>query len=337
MTNDTGFHQMRRQIGGFAVSMAISALAQLGIPDLLARGTRRAEELAGEVGADPGFLARTMRYLASEGVLEAQADGGFALNEQSRWLRTDVDGSLAPRAVYTGSAVCWTAWGRLEAALRSGRSGVEEAFGRPLFEHLQQDPASAAAFERFMTGQTAASVAAFLAAYDLTGLRQLVDVGGGRGALVAGVLAAYPALHGVLLDLPKVAAHAGPVLAAGGVAERCAIVGGNFFEAVPDGADAYVLKFILHDWNDERCVAILEACRRAMAPGGRVLIIEHIVPDQPGPHIARFMDLTMLIMTDGGRERTEAEYGRLLGRAGLRLRRSLPTSIGLNVLECFAT
>ncbi|MFO1059134.1 MAG: methyltransferase [Dongiaceae bacterium] len=334
MSDAIGFEEMRRQICGFAVTAAVSAVTRLGLPDRLAQGPRRAEELAGEVGVDAVFLARTLRYLASEGVLEARADGSFALNERSRWLRSDVAGSLAPRAAFSGAPLSWAGWGGYLAALRSGRSGVEAAFGKPLFELLQQDADSAAIFERYMTGQTAASVAALLAVYDFAGIGLLVDVGGSRGALLAGVLAAHPAMRGILLDLPKVVAHAGPVLA--GVAERCSVVGGDFFTAVPAGGDAYVLKFILHDWDDARCATLLEQCRRAMAPGGRVLVMEHIVPEGPGPHMAHFMDLNMLALTDGGRERTEAEYRALLRRAGLALGRSLPTPIGVNLLECLA-
>jgi hypothetical protein len=334
MSDDTDFQRMREQVCGFAVSMAISAITRLGIPDLLAEAPRKAEALAGAVGADPDFLARTLRYLASEGVLEARADGSFALNGRSHWLRSEVAGSLAPRATWSGSPVNWGSWGSLLAALRSGRSGLEAAFGKPMFEFLEQDAESAAMFNRFMTGQTAASVAAFLAVYDFAGIRLLVDVGGNRGALLAGVLAANPAMRGILFDLPKVVAQAGPVLA--GVAERCSVVGGDFFAAVPEGADAYALKFILHDWDDERCVRLLENCRRAMAPGGRVLVMEHVVPEEPGPHIAHYMDLSMLTLTDGGRERTEAEFRALLRRAGLALSRSLPTPIGVNLLECVA-
>jgi hypothetical protein len=335
VTTDPGFEQMRRQICGFAVTMAISAITRLGIPDLLAEAPRTAEALAGAVGADLDFLARTLRYLASEGVLDARADGSFALNERSQWLRSEIAGSLAPRAAWSGSPLSWGSWGGLLAAMRSGRSGLEAAFGKPMFEFLEQDPDSAAMFNRFMTGQTAASVAAFLAVYDFAGIGLLVDVGGNRGALLAGVLAANPAMRGILFDLPKVVAHAAPVLA--DVAERCSVVGGDFFAAVPEGGDAYALKFILHDWNDERCVRLLEHCRRAMVPGGRVLVIEHVVPEEPGGHIAYYMDLNMLTMTDGGRERTEAEYRALLQRAGLTLRRSLPTPIGVNVLEAIAT
>jgi hypothetical protein len=336
VTTDPGFEQMRRQICGFSITMAIAAIAQLGIPDRLAAGPRRPEDLAAQVGAHPEFLSRTLAFLASEGVLELRPDGAFGLNERSRWLRSDVEGSLAPRAIYSGAPVSWKAWGAFAAALASGRSGFEEAFGKPMFAYLPEDPGSAAIFNRFMTGQTAASVAAFLAAYDFTGLRLLVDVGGGRGALVAGVLAAYPELNGMLLDMPQVIEGAGAVMDASGVRERCRLVGGDFFAGVPEGGDAYVLKFVLHDWNDERCVTILEGCRRAMAPGGRVLVMEHIVPDQQGPHIARFMDLNMMMMTDGGRERTEAAYAALLARAGLALRRSFPTPIGVSVLEAFA-
>jgi predicted O-methyltransferase YrrM len=161
----------------------------------------------------------------------------------------------------------------------------------------------------------------------------MVDVGGGRGALVAGVLRAHPAMRGILLDMPEVVATAGALLAEAGVSDRCRLIGGNFFEAVPQGADLYALKFILHDWPDEACVRILENCRRAMAPGGRILIVEHVIPEEKGPHIARFMDVNMMVMTSG-RERTRQDFEGLLGAAGLKLRRLAPTPIGIWLLEC---
>ena len=332
MRDKAGYNDMRRLVGGYATSIAVSVVAELGIPDLLAGGPLSVAELARRVGAHEDFLRRVLRYLASEGVFAAEPDDRFGLTAMSEYLRSDAASSLRPRAVFLGSAACWTAWGKLLNAVRSGRSALHEAFGETLFEYAARHPEAAASFNRFMTDQTAASVEALLDAYDFSGIRQLVDVGGGRGALVAGVLARYPAMRGILFDMPAVVAGASPTLA--GLDGRCQAIGGSFFERVPDGADAYAIKFVLHDWTDEDCLRILRNCRKAMAPGGRVLVIEHVLPADGRADFARFMDLNMLAMTPGGRERTEAEFVRLLAAADFRLQRTVVTAIDLCVLEC---
>ena len=330
-----GFAEMRRHITGFSVTIAISAVAELGIADHLSNGPMTASELARLGGVDEDLLRRVLRYLASEGVFEEQAGDLFALTERSHWLRSDVPGSLRPRAVYTGSATNWMAWSHLLQSLKSGTSAFQVTFGEELFDYLRHHPDAAARFNAFMAGQTAASVEAVLAAHDFTGVRELADIGGGRGALLAGVLRAHPGMRGILFDLPEAVATALPLLQNAGVADRCKLVGGDFFEAVPEGADLYALKFILHDWTDDQCVRILKNCRRAMAPGARILIVEHLVPDDRGPHIAKFMDINMLVHTHG-RERTRQDFELLLAAAGLQLRHVAPTSIGLSMLECLA-
>lgn len=325
---------MRRLLCGFSITIAISVVAELAIADHLAKGPKSAADLARLSGADEGFLRRVLRFLASEGVFAEPDRDVFALTGLSEWLRSDVAGSLRPRAVFAGSKMNWAAWGGLLSSVKTGTSGMEVAFGETLFDYIKSHPEAAATFNRFMAGQTAASVAALLGAYSFEGVRQIVDVGGGHGALVAGVLQAYPEMRGVLFDMPEVAAKALPLLENAGVAERSQVVGGDFFAAVPAGADLYALKFILHDWRDAECVTILKNCRAAMAPCGRVLVIEYIVPEESGPHFSRFMDINMLVMTSGGRERTEREFTRLLDAAGLQLRRSVPTAIGVHILEC---
>jgi predicted O-methyltransferase YrrM len=288
-------------------------------------------------GADEAFLRRALRYLASEGVFEEREDDSFALTERSEWLQSDAVGSLRPRAVFVGSSLNWAAWGKFLQTLRTGRSGVEAAFGETLFPYLKGHPEAAGKFSKFMADQTEASVAALLGAYDFAAVREMVDVGGGRGALIAGVLKANAGLRGILFDMPEVIATALPLLEQAGVSDRCEVIGGNFFDAVPAGADLYALKFILHDWSDDRCIRILRNCQEAMAPGGRVLIVEHIVPTERGPHFSKFMDITMLVMTSGGRERTKEDFIQLLNAAGLQLRRSTPTAIDLCVMECMTS
>jgi predicted O-methyltransferase YrrM len=334
MQGAPGAAEMRRLITGFSVTIAISAVTELGIADYLSDGPKTASDLARLSGANEDFLRRVLRYLASEGVFEERAGDVFALTERSHWLRSNVPGSFRPRAVYTGNALSWMAWGSLLQCMKTGVSGFEVAFGEGIFDYVRTHPDAAATFNAFMAANTAASVEAILAAYNFSGVRELVDVGGGRGALVAGVLLANAGMRGILFDMPEVVATAQPLLDQAGVADRCKVIGGDFFEAVPAGADLYVLKFILHDWPDAKCIRILRNCRQAMAPGGRVLVVEHVVPEDGGPHISKFMDINMLVNTSGGRERTRREFEQLLAAAGLQLRQLAPTAIGLCTLEC---
>jgi predicted O-methyltransferase YrrM len=334
MQRMAGFSEMRQLICGFSVSAATSAIAELGVADLLSAGPRSVAELAQASGADLSVLRRVMRFLASEGVFEQHEGDVFALNERSQWLKADIPGSLRPRASFVGSALNWIAWSGFLDSVRTGRSALQAASGRTLFDVVKSDPGAAATFNRFMADQTATSVEAILSAISFADVRAFVDVGGGRGALVAGVLRANASLRGTLFDLPEVIVSAGSLLDQAGVADRCRMVGGDFFEAVPSDGDLYALKFVLHDWPDAECIRILQNCARAMAVDGRVLVIEHVVPEHGGSHFARFMDMNMLALTAGGRERTQAEFAQLFAAAGLKLRRAFPTPIDMVALEC---
>lgn len=333
MQSDAGFSEMRHLICGFSITIAIAAVTELGIVDRLADGPKAITDLATATGADADALERVMRYLASEGVFDEDGNA-FVLNDRSRWLRTGTPGSLRPRAIFAGSALNWTAWGSFLQSVRTGESALQAAFGKSLFEYLKDHPADATTFNTFMADQTATSVDAILQSFDFTGVREFVDIGGGRGALVSGVLQAYPTLQGVLFDLPQVVATVAPLLRQAGVADRCKPIGGSFFEGVPANADLYALKFVLHDWPDAECIRILKNIRQAMTVDARLLIIEHVVPTTRGPHFAKFMDMNMLALTAGGRERTEAAFARLLAEAGLTPRRMVPTAIDIAVLEC---
>ncbi len=337
MASSKAFADMQAVTSGMAVSVATSAAAQLAIADRLAGGPRTTADLAVECKCDEGFLRRLLRFLSTCGIFERLPSDRFAQTERSAWLRSDVAGSLRPRAVFLGSGMSWAAWGKLASSIRSGNSAFREAHGRDIFDYAEANPEEAATFNDFMAQQTAASVTALLAAYDFEGISTLVDVGGGKGALLAGVLKAHEAMRGTVFDLPEVIAFAGPHLEAAELGGRCKAVGGDFFKAVPEGADCYILKFILHDWDDEVSVGILKACRNAMATAARILIIEHLLPEEPGPHFAHFMDLQMLVMTVGGRERTRSEYAALAQAADLTLHRSFPTAIGLDVMVCTAS
>jgi len=333
MPNESSLKEMRHLLCGFATTAAVSAVVNLGIIDHLSSNPRTTSELARLTGTNEEFLRRVLRYLASEGVFSEQEGDVFALTDLSYWLQSGLTGSLQPRASFVGRTVSWTAWGKLIQCLKTGESGVRAAFGHTLFEFAKSDPDTAAIFDTYMAAQTKASVEAVLNAYNFAGVRELVDVGGGRGALLAGILQAHPGVRGILFDLPEVTDAAYPLLERAGVSDRCKIVSGSFFDQVLPAADAYAIKFILHDWSDDDSIRILSNCRRAMTAGGRVLIIEHVMPEQSVPDFARFMDMNMLVLTEGGRERTKQEFSQLLAAADLELRTVTPTAIGLWVLE----
>ncbi len=251
---------------GFRVSQAIHVFAVLGVADLLKDGARESDDLAARVGAHPPTLYRLLRALASIGVLREEPGRRFALTPLGDCLRSDAPEPVGPMAVFLGQATVWQAWSGLLHSVRTGENAFRHVHGVSLWEHNSRDSEAGAIFDAAMTSGSRRHAGAVLAAYDFGRFATIVDVAGGRGALLAAILNAHPAAHGVLFDQPHVVAHAGPVLEAAGVRDRCRIVEGSFFDAVPDGGDAYVLKWILHDWEDERALAILRACRQAMGP-----------------------------------------------------------------------
>ncbi len=302
-------------------TQAIAAAVELHLPELLAPAPLEGNRLARAAGCDPAALRRLLAALASLDLVTEEEDGRFGLTESGALLRADAADSLAAWALFNGRHAA-RVWSRLTDSVRSGRSARTSLGGSDDFAHLEGDAEAADLFHRAMTDLTQPIAAAFAAAVDLGPARRVVDVGGGYGRLIATVLVAHPATQGVLFDLPHAIAAAAPQLERAGVAGRCELVRGSFFETIPAGADAYLLKSVLHDWNDERGVTILGACRRAMesSPDARLFVIERLAPERFGATarhraIAR-SDLNMLVSL-GGRERTEAEYRAMLCRAGL--------------------
>ena len=327
--------ELSRLVGGFRVSQAIHVVAELGVPDLLADGPKGVEALAAGVGADEGALFRVLRLLAGAGLFEEVAPRRFALTPLGAGLRDDVPGSLRPLARHLPAVPGSRAWGELLHSVRTGEPGFARAHGMGSFDYYRAHPEAAAGFNRAMTGNTAQSGDALARAYDFAGIGRLVDVGGGHGLLLATILRAYPALRGVLFDAPEVVAGAAPALAEAGVADRCEVVGGDFFAAVPPGGDAYLLRQIVHDWDDARATGILANCRRALPAAGRVLVVERaLAPDYRQALPVLQLDLQMLVIT-GGKQRTEAEYGALFAAADLRLRAVVPLGdpLGFSVFE----
>jgi hypothetical protein len=323
-------------ITGTWLSQAICAAARLGLPDLLADGPRPAAELANTVGAHAPSLLRLLRVLAAAGVFRETELGLFASTPLGLQLQSGVPGSLRNLAMVVGAEEARRSWSHLLYSLRTGEPAFCHIFGTDTFDYRAERPDEAAIFNEAMAEMTRQVAHAVVASYDFSGIGVIVDVGGGNGALLSVLLAAVPTLTSILFDLPSGTAVAVELLGAAGVAGRCRIVEGDVFAAVPDGADAYMLKSVIHDWDDERSRIILKNCARAMPRHSRLLLHEQLLPVRAEELAAHrrvlLTDLNMLVMT-GGRERSESEYRALLGASGLRLKRIVPAGPSFSILD----
>jgi len=325
---------LARLISGAQVARMISVAAELGIADLLADGPRTPDDLAAVTETHPPSLYRLLRALASVGIFAEERDGRLGLTPLGDLLRTGVTGSMRGLALFQNDEWYWQVYRELPYSVRTGKPATQYLWGDGLFGYLASHPQAAELFDSGMASRHAETNAALANAYDFSGIDTLVDVGGGNGSLLATILAAHPNMNGILFDLPRVAEGATGRLAQAGVAQRCQIVGGDFFDSVPAGGDAYVLSNVLHDWQDEPAAAILRAVQRAMGGRGRLLVVnEQVIPPGDGPHPGKLGDITMLLI--GGRERTEAEWRQLFAQAGFMLARiaPLPSRTGAGVLE----
>jgi O-methyltransferase domain/Dimerisation domain len=322
----------RRLIMGFRTTQLVHIAARLGIADLLKDGPQGASALATAVGAHPRALYRLLRALASLGIFAETTDGRFDLTPLAQTLRSDVPGSLRPLALLYGDEWLWTAYGRTLYSIMTGLPAFDQVHGQTLFDYLHLHPPAALTFDQGMTAYSEQEAAAVLRAYDFSGASTLVDVGGGQGALLAAILTAYPQAYGILFEHSSVIDRARHVMAHAGLADRCAMKPGDFFEAVPDGGDVYLLKSILHNWDDGRSTTILKNCRNVMRRSSRILIIERIVPDGNEPSEAKLFDVNMLVIL-GGLERTKTEYESLLEEAGFHLTQVIPTRAPVSILE----
>lgn len=303
------------------VTHALGVVASLGVSDQLAKGPATPEEIGPAIGADGPTLRRLMRALATVGVFIEDDQGRFANTPMSDTLRSGPNTLRAVCAMGVHPAMM-RAWENLPHSVATGASAFEHAHGESIFEYMRHDAGLARLFDDAMSGGSAGAAEATVAALDLSGLECLVDVGGGAGVLLCAALRKAPSLRGVLFDVPDVVAHAPPMGA--GIAERCEIIGGDFFEQVPPGADGYMLHRVLHDWDDDRCATILRHVHRGARPGARLFIVEFVVPPGNAPHPSKLVDLQMLVATSGGRERTAAEWEQLLATAKFRLVRIVP-------------
>ena len=314
------------------VSHIVYVAAKLSLADHLAKGPKTADELAGPTGTHTPSLSRLMRTLANLGIVTEDVTHRFALTPLGEALKTGAPGSARATILTLAADWCVRGFGHLPYSVETGKSGFEKSLGMPFFDWLAKHPEEASLFSETMVGFHGAEPPAVAAAYDFSGLTTIVDVGGATGNLLTTVLGSYPGSCGILYDLPHVVHDAPALIQARGLANRVTIESGSFFENVPSGGDAYLLSHIIHDWTEDQCLTILDHCRRAMKPGSRLLIVEMVLPAGNTPHPGKMLDMMMLV-GPGGQERTKQEYGTLLGKAGLRLTRVVPTASPVSVVE----
>jgi hypothetical protein len=326
---------MMEMITNAWAAQAITAAADLGIADALANGPLSGDELASAVNADADTLSRLLRALITRGIFRQHPDGRYNLTPLANTLRSNAEVSLAAFARWVGSPQHREHWSHLTDAIRTGRAVVPALRGKPIFDYLADEPELAEIFNRAMTSVSELAIASVIAGYDFSPYATIVDVGGGHGRLLSAVLGTAPDARGILFDLPHVVAGAPAVLEEHHVADRVRVVEGSFFDAIPDGGDAYVLKNIIHDWPDDDAVQILGNVRKAAGVGKHVLLVEFVIPRHDREFLGKWGDLEMLVGA-AARERTAAEYGRLLKRAGFDMTRVVEMASPFSVVEATA-
>ena len=324
--------QILQFITNFWSSRAVYVLAKLGIPDLLKSGPKTAEELASATNMHAPSLFRILRALSSIGVVRSTGDGRYALSPVSELLVTDAPGSLRWFAISELGQEHYPAWGNLMQSVQTGEIAFDSHFGADIWKYFAQNPEDAAVFNNSMSGVTAATNDQIRSLYDFSAFGTLVDVGGGHGGLITSIVQDYPNLKGILFDAPQVIDGARPKIEAAGLADRIEIMAGDFFKAVPAGGDAYIMKWIIHDWDDEKAITILKNCRSQMKLNCKVIVVDSVVPENDEPDFSKFFDLNMMVMT-GGKERTAKEFAELLDAAGFRLLRVIPTAMPTSIVE----
>lgn len=329
MTQAQTFQALLKQMIGGWTTQAIYVASELGIADLVAEDPKTAEELAQQTKVHSGALYRVLRALATIGIFAEDADRRFSLTPLAESLRSDVPGSLRAFGIMLG-AEFYQSWGELLYSVQTGDQGYQKRYGVPFFQYMTEHPERHAIYDAAMMVHGIAETEPMLDAYDFSVFRTVVDVGGGQGRMLAAILERYPTVEGILFDLPAVVDRSVAIISELDLSERCRIVGGDFFSSVP-AADAYVLRHIIHDWDDKDAVTILRNCRDAMNPGGKVLVVETVIPPLNEPCFGKWLDLMMLIV--GGRERTEEQYHRLFQQAGLKLNRIVPTAHEVSIIE----
>jgi len=325
--------QVMQVASGYIASSALYVVAELGLADHLVGGPRSAAELAEATGAKANAVHRVLRLLASLGIFEQAGDETYALNDAARLLCTDTPGSLRGSARFLPDPLHFRVYADMLHSVRTGEPAVEKALGMPVFEYLEQNPEYSKIFNEAMTATSVAAANAAIEAYDFKRYATIVDVGGGHGEVLMSILRACPDSRGIVADLGHVVEGAAGRIAAAGLSDRCRTAACDFFQAVPEGGDLYLMKYIIHDWDDERARTILGNIGKAIGDRSCTLVLlEMVVPEEPVPHISKVIDLEMLAMP-GGRERTAKQYAALFESSGFRLRKVFPTNSYFSVIE----
>jgi hypothetical protein len=324
--------QMLQIITNFWTTRAVYVFAKLGIADLLKSGTKSTQELAESTGMHAPSLYRLLRALASAGIVQTENEGRFGLTPLSELLVTGAPGSMRWTVISELGQEHYPAWGNVMHSVKTGEIAFDNHFGMDIWKYFQQNPEDAAVFNDSMSAMTAVVNEKITSLYDFSRFNKIVDVGGGHGGLITSILKANPQAFGVLFDAEQVISGARPKLEAAGIADRCATIAGNFFQSVPAGGEAYIMKWIIHDWDDEKAARILKNIRSQIPQNGRVIIVDCVVPEGDDPDFSKFFDLNMMVMT-GGKERTAKEFDQLLSAAGFRFLRVIPTDLPTSIVE----
>ena len=325
-----------QMIFGKWVSMSLSVAARLRIADHLANGPRSVEELSRATTTHQPSLYRLMRALASVGVFRSNDQEQFELTEVGALLRSGIPGSMRGVADYCGEMWSWRAWESMQHSIETGETAFDSVFGESVFEYLSKHPEESAVFNEGMTGFSGTAALAIIETYDFSRFQSIIDIGGGHGHLLASILREFVKLRGAVFDSTHVVKGSHDTFHKFGVADRAESIGGDFFREVPAGFDAYLLKHIIHDWNDNDCGRILQTIRRASSAGTTLLIFEMVIPPGDEPHPGKLLDLEMLVVASG-QERTATEYQSLLSANGFRLERIIPLRSPLSIVEAVAT
>ncbi|WP_417376617.1 methyltransferase [Gimesia maris] len=331
MPEKTTHQQVEELITGYWKSQSIYAAAKLGIADLLITGPQTPEQLAAATNTDASALYRLLRALASIGIFEENEAGEFTLTPLAQPLRSDDPESKQALAIMNGEDQ-FRPWCEIIYSLQTGKPAYDNIWGKSIFEFLSEHPEKARIFDKAMIGIHGRGTDAAIKAYDFADIKVLADVGGGNGSNLISILQACPNLKGILIDLPHVVDNAQEQFDQASLTDRCELVGGDFFQSVPAGADAYLMRHIIHDWNDEKSLQILKNCHAALPVNGKLLVMESVIDPGNDPFAGKFVDLVMLLVT-GGKERTAAEFQTLYNQAGFKLARILPTESELSIIE----
>jgi SAM-dependent methyltransferase len=319
--------QLARLLSGYWYTQTIYVAAKLGLAELLKDNPRTVQELAEATGTKPRALYRLLRALASIGIF-AEDQGQFSMTPLAKCL---LEPSTKAMATMRGEFQ-YRAWGELLYSVQSGKSAFEKVYGKPIFDFFSDNPETGKLFDQAMTGVHGRETDAMLEAYDFSRIGTLADIGGGNGSVITAILRRYPAMRGILFDLPTVVVRTKANIEAAGLADRCQVIAGNVFESAPPEGDAYLMRHIIHDWDDEKSLAILRNCRKVMRHGGKLLVVEGLISPGNEPSVSKFFDLAMMVLP-GGMERTEEEYRLLFEAAGFRLTKIMPTSTWVSVIE----